>query len=235
MTLTNARAYVGFDTETTGLNPATARIIEAALVVDNPDAYPWEMLTERLDPGQDVTIPEEATAVHGIRADDLDGARPARDVLSDLVAYLAALAALEVPLAVYNAPYDLVLLAAELDRHGLDPIPRLTILDPLVLDRHLDPYRKGSRKLGAVAVHYGHHLDGAHAATADTIATLKIARSIIDRHDLPSDRDALHRLQAEAHAAWAEGYAAHLDRTGSDRPRPSTVWLPPELTDKAPA
>lgn len=227
MTLDNARAYAGFDTETTGVDPATARLLEAALIVDNAPTSPvrtWEMIVERCDPGPDVPIPAEASQIHGIDRAALTGCRPTREVLSDVLAYLEALSALEVPIVIYNAPYDLGLLTAEIARHDLGPLPDLTIIDPLVLDRHYDPFRKGSRRLAAVAGHYGHRLDDAHAAAADVTATLAIARTIIDRYDLPHDPDALHRLHTDAYATWAENYTAHLDRTGSDRPRPTTVW-----------
>lgn len=53
------------------------------------------------------------------------------------------------PLVVMNAPFDLTLLDRELKRHrasSLGPYLQnspLCVLDPRVLDKHLDRYRKG--------------------------------------------------------------------------------------------
>ncbi len=57
------------------------------------------------------------------------------------------------PLVVMNAPFDLTLLDRELRRHRASSLARylqnvsLCVLDPRVLDKHLDRYRKGRRTL----------------------------------------------------------------------------------------
>ena len=51
----------GFDTETTGTDPETARIVTAAVIVHGPEPVDARWL---VNPGID--IPAEATAVHGI-------------------------------------------------------------------------------------------------------------------------------------------------------------------------
>jgi DNA polymerase-3 subunit epsilon len=43
----------------------------------------------------------------------------------------------------------------------------LLVVDPLVIDKWLDRYRKGSRKLEAICAHYGAVLDEAHDADFD--------------------------------------------------------------------
>ncbi len=62
------------------------------------------------------------------------------------------------PLVVMNAPFDLTLLDRELKRHRasslagyLDGVP-MRVVDPRVLDKHLDRYRKGRHVMVAVRV-----------------------------------------------------------------------------------
>ena len=76
-----------FDTETTGLDPATGdRVIEVAaleLVNDLPTGHSFHAL---IDPERD--IPEEAARVHGFRAADLAGKPKFAAVAADMLAFL---------------------------------------------------------------------------------------------------------------------------------------------------
>lgn len=219
----------GFDLETTGPDPTTARAIEAALLVDRTADGTTVLVADRMAHDPPVEVPEGATAVHGITTADLDGAPDARQVLVALHVELERLAADGIPVVIYNASYDLTVLAAELDRYRLGTLPPLTVVDPLVLDRHYDRYRKGSRTLVAAAQHYGVELDDAHAAAADVAASIAVARNLARRYRIPTDRTELHTLQADAHATWARSFADYLRRQGADRDPPSTIWIDPHL------
>ena len=60
-----------------------------------------------------------------------------------------------IPVVVYNAPYDLSLLDRECRRNGLEPIDAPgPVIDPLVIDKAVDSYRKGKRTLEVAAAHY---------------------------------------------------------------------------------
>jgi DNA polymerase-3 subunit epsilon len=150
---------VAFDTETTGVDAENDRVVTAAVVAvgggQTSDSRTW-----MADPG--VEIPEQATAVHGVTTDQarVDGS-DAADVVEDITAALAEQLGAGVPVVVFNARYDLTLLDREARRHGVLPlVERLAgldvapVIDPLVLDRQIDRYRRGSRKLPALAAHY---------------------------------------------------------------------------------
>jgi DNA polymerase-3 subunit epsilon len=94
---------VGFDLETTGTDPLTARIVTAA-VTEVRDGEPVRHREWLVDPG--VPIPEEATAVHGISTDRAaaDG-RPAVEAVAEIADALAGHWAAGVPVVVYNAPF----------------------------------------------------------------------------------------------------------------------------------
>lgn len=206
-----------FDTETTGTQIDIARIVSAALVRPNGETRRW-----LADPG--VEIPEAATAVHGITTEHARAhGRPAKEVVDEIADALAGeLAGGHTALVVMNAPFDLSLLEAECARHG---VPTLAdrigdiglIVDPLVLDRAVDKYRKGRRNLESLAKHYGVQLDDAHSADADALAALQVARAIADRYeDLQVPARILHGWQVKWHEKWATNYQSFLRRSRPD-------------------
>ncbi|MAL05302.1 MAG: DNA polymerase III subunit epsilon, partial [Microbacterium sp.] len=135
--------------------------------------------------------------------------RPAAAVVTEIVAELRALFDAGVPVVAYNAAYDFSLLAHEAARHGVPPIADPTpVIDPLVLDKNVDRYRKGKRTLDVVAAHYGVALTGAHEASADAVAAGRVALALLDRYadELPSTPAALHTAQV----AWARSQAESL-------------------------
>ena len=137
-----------FDTETTGPHPSRDRLVSAA-VVRVGGGLPAEVQTWLARPEE--PIPPEATAVHGISdAEARERGRPAREVVVEVAAALRAAWADGLPVVAYNAPFDLTLLSAELVRHGLPLLEVGPLIDPLVLDRQFDRWRRGSRRLDAV-------------------------------------------------------------------------------------
>ena len=66
---------LAIDLETTGTDPATARIVEIAIVPVDPPGPPRD---RRINPG--VRIPPEATAVHGIADADVTGCPTFRQI-----------------------------------------------------------------------------------------------------------------------------------------------------------
>ncbi len=185
------------------------------------------LVNRLINPG--VTLPTRITALTGIRPDDLvaTGGDPA-EVLSATHAEIVALVEGGVPIVIYNAMYDWPLLAAELARHrlaALPDVPPAILIDPLVLDRHVDRYRKGKRTLAAVAAHYGVSLDGSHRAAGDAAATVAVARQIGGAYpELHLDGPDIHTLQVDAHNRWQASFNEYLVETASARPLLTGVW-----------
>lgn len=222
------------DLETTATDPEHARVVTAALVFVG-GGQPVVPRVWLADPG--VEIPDEAAAVHGITTERARAeGRPAAEVLRELLAALTAWPANR-PVVVFNARYDFTVLDRELRRHGLGELPRLLALDPNVLDRHVDRYRPGTRKLGPTCEWYRLPPLDAHDALADALAAVRLAYRIIRdapivrrawNVEMELERDALieewDRLRLdpvalfEAQRRWAgeqaEGLAEHFGRTG---------------------
>jgi DNA polymerase-3 subunit epsilon len=136
-----------FDLETTGIDVETSRIVSAHVGVIGASGAVVEERTWLADPG--IEIPAQASAVHGITTERARAeGRPAREVVAEIIAALEDLVARGLAITIYNAPYDLSLLHHEAVRHGVTPLHEpVPIIDPLVLDRAVDKYRKGKRTL----------------------------------------------------------------------------------------
>jgi DNA polymerase-3 subunit epsilon len=208
-----------FDLETTGVDVDTSRIVSACIAVLDEDGRVvsrWDWLA---DPG--IEIPEGASAVHGITTERArDEGRPAALVVAEIAQTLRVLFDSGIPVTIYNAPYDLTLLDRECRRHGLEPLERPTpVIDPLVIDKAVDRYRKGKRTLEVTAELYEVPLDDAHDAGADAIAAGRVALALLRRY--PDDLDVgltdLHGRQEVWHAEQAASFQEYLrSKRGDD-------------------
>jgi len=221
------RSLAVLDLEATGVDPHEARIIEVGLYRFEPNGSSEPLVERLVDPG--VALPPAVTTLTGIRPEDLAamGGDPA-EILAATRAAIVALVDDGIPIVIYHAGYDWPLLVAELARHGLATLPEVPptiLIDPLVLDRHVDRYRKGKRSLDAVAAHYGVPLEGAHRAAGDAAATVTLARRIADRYpQLHRNGPEIVALQVEAHERWKTSFNAYLARTGASRPPVTEEW-----------
>jgi DNA polymerase-3 subunit epsilon len=215
-----------FDLETTGVNVETARIVSAHVgVIDSAGTVleQWQWLA---DPG--IEIPDQASAVHGITTERArEFGRPATEVVEEIIATLRALFARGLALTVYNASYDLSLLHHEALRYGLTPLEDpAPIVDPFVIDKAVDRYRKGKRTLSAASLVYGVDLDNAHDASADAIAAGRVAQAIARLHGdkLPTDVAELHQLQIGWSAESAASFQDWMRRTKDPDFTTSGAW-----------
>ena len=205
---------VGFDLETTGVEPATARIVTAAFVESATQVRTW-----LADPG--IEIPESARAVHGITTEfaQANGATAAQ-VVAELCAEFAALREEGAVVVGHNVVYDLSVMSAEVARHRPDiDFPSIipTIIDTFVVDKHIDAYRKGKRTLIETAKTYRIELLDAHDAAADALAALDISRALAEKSTEISamSTDEIMAAQADWKRTQAAGLQAWLRKKGN--------------------
>ncbi|WP_310689414.1 exonuclease domain-containing protein [Pontimonas sp.] len=214
-----------FDTETTGLSTRDDRIVTAFVGLMGPEGSLSESHSWLADPG--IVIPPAATAVHGVSTEraQREGA-PAVEVVTEVVTLLRDLQQQGVPLVVYNASYDLSLCYREALRYGIEPLSQpKPVIDPLVIDRALDPYRKGKRTLDAVATHYGVVNPAAHNAEGDALTTGLVTRALVARFPEPmADLAALHDHQVDWAHSWAENFRRYLENQGRPARGLSGAW-----------
>lgn len=215
--------WLGFDTETTGTSPFKDRLVTAALVL-RVEGRDDQVATWLADPG--VEIPEQASAVHGITTEYArEHGRPVEEVLEEVAGCLTEHWFRGFPVVAFNASYDITLVDRELSRHGLatfaerlDGEPML-VVDPLVLDRKLDRFRKGKKTLTDMAPVYGVEASpDAHTAEVDVAMTLNVLAGIARKFPELEEHDAasLTGYQARAHREWAEDFEKYLRRQGRE-------------------
>ncbi|MFE9127720.1 exonuclease domain-containing protein [Streptomyces sp. NPDC007148] len=194
--------FAGFDLETSGLDVDHDRIVSAC-VVRWGGGQPTHAQDWMSDVGG-VEIPAQATAVHHISTERARAeGRPAAEVVAEVSATLTALTRAGMPIVAMNAQFDLTLLERECERYGVPSVWSSTpvVLDPRVLDKKVQPYRKGKRNLGALCTFWGVKLDGAHTAVADAKAACSVVWKIAKRYPWLTyiDLGELHEKQA----VWA--------------------------------
>jgi DNA polymerase-3 subunit epsilon len=200
-----------FDTETTGLNLREDRIVTAALHKMTSDG---EILPDGIDwilnPG--IPIPEVASKVHGFYDTDVASATPASVGVPQIVEAIAACFAEGIPVLAYNAAYDFTILHYEALRHNVSPLEFGAVIDPLVIDRTIDKFRKGKRNLASAAERYKVDLVSAHTAKDDAVAAGHVGLAMM-RHFLalekpvvpfPESATSFHEQQSK----WADDYEA---------------------------
>ena len=159
------------DTETTGLNVATDRIVSIGAVrAHGTRVYQNIVVDWLIDPG--IAIPKRASAVHGITPAMVDGAPSFADIFPELMEQLQG-----VVMVGHNIGFDLSMLRAEAQRHGLewhDP-PTLDTghivcaMEPKLTDLNLD----------AIAAEYGIEARGRHTALGDALVTAEIYSKLV--------------------------------------------------------
>ncbi|RJF40778.1 DNA polymerase III subunit epsilon [Actinomyces sp. 2119] len=227
---------LGLDTETTGVDPARDHLVTAALVWRGPatgqEARAHHVRTWLADPG--VEIPEAAAAVHGITTEQARSAgSPPAQVLRELTAELVTTLRAGTPVVVFNASFDLTLLDHELVRHHLPTLeeqlghPPAPVVDPLVMDRAVDRFRRGKRRLSDLCTVYGVGVESTlHTAEVDVTATLDVLEAMVTAHPVLARLEVTDLVpwQAAAHRRWAESFNAWLARKAPSRAPASLDW-----------
>lgn len=246
-----------FDFETTGVDPHRDRVVTAA-IIEVGGGQPTRTSEWLINPG--ITIPDGATAVHGITTEHAEtNGVDAAGAIHEIAEHLLRLSGAGVPIVGHNVSFDLTMLHAECVRHDLpcaDQVARIApVIDTMVLDKWVDPYRPkqptnrrkdpakcGSRKLIDTARVWGITLTEAeaHGATADALAAGRLAWSLaqntiglqISAADVHAMQIGLKRDQAESFGAYLvkQGKPDDVAREWPIQPPPAD-WSPEQLPD----
>lgn len=152
------------DVETTGLRPEAHRVVEIAVVTTDSWGRVLDKWATRVNPRG----PVGATHIHGITDADVATAPTFDQILNHLTFRLAGSA-----LVAHNAKFDIAFLLAEYDRAGWDfPLdtPYLCTLE--ASQQHLPHLER--RRLADCCWALGLHVDDAHSALGDAMATTNL-------------------------------------------------------------
>lgn len=174
------KAFAVIDSEWTDGAPATARIVSLAITRHEPDgrAKSGYWLVDPLAP-----ISAEATAVHGIRNEDVAGKPAFRDVAPQVAAMLAGC-----DIGGYGVRGDIQVIELELERAGVRWSPNgAAIVDGLRMWQVREPRRLEDayrRFVGALPAHgTAHHAAFDAELAGAVIAALREERSIAQIHE----------------------------------------------------
>lgn len=204
----------GYDLETDGPIPEDARIVTATALGVNgdqlTDSRSWLLQTER-------PIPEGAFKVHGISTDYANQNGAERELaIEEIATHLQTIFIAGTPVVAFNASFDFTILDRECRRVG---IPTLTdrlgrvpspVIDPHIIDKAADKYRKGKRTLGTTCEFYEVELVNAHDAAADALGAVRLAQAIAAKYPEIGNAslDSLHRWQVGWRAKQQTGLEA---------------------------
>lgn len=172
MSLELKRPLAVIDLETTGINIASDRIVEIAIVKIMPDGT---RTVKRKLINPEMPIPPGATEVHGISNDMVKDAPTFKQAANEIKMFLA-----NADLAGYNSNrFDIPLLVEEFLRSGLD----IELNDRQLLDVQRVFHMMEQRTLSAAYKFYCDKiLEGAHSAEVDATATLEILEAQVKRY-----------------------------------------------------
>ena len=211
---------LGFDLETTGVDRFSDRPVSFALVRVAGGAV-RDCLAGLVDPG--MAIPVGATAVHGISTERARAeGQPLDRAVTVMVDELVKASNSGIPVVGMKLDFDLTILDIQcrrVDGRGLATRGFSGAgIDALVLDRHVDRYRRGRRRLGDLCSHYGVSIDHAHDARADAEASVLVVTEIIRRHPELAlmELEDLHRSEIQWHREWAESFDQWRREHGQD-------------------
>jgi DNA polymerase-3 subunit epsilon len=185
------------DLETTGINPATDRIVQICVLRAEPDRRS-DVRTRLVNPGE--PIPAEATAIHGISDVDVADALTFDGLADDLLEFLDGC-----DLCGFNIRrFDLRLLWAEFRRAGKElSLEGRAIIDAMEIFHAREP-----RNLAAAVRFYcGKDYGDGHDAADDVAATAEVLDAMLDRYpDLPRSVTGLQNLLPSGRIADVAGF-----------------------------
>ena len=141
-----------FDTETTGLESKTDRIIEIG-GVELINHFPTGRTIHIYINPEGKTVHPDALAVHGITDEFLKDKPTFKEVVGEIREFFEG-----ARWVAHNATFDMGFINAEFARLGIEPIPDEQVLDTLSLARRKHPM--GPNSLDALCRRYG--IDNSH-------------------------------------------------------------------------
>lgn len=167
------RPIVFFDIESTGTDPVKDRIVELSMLRVTPDGVET---TFRVLVNPEMSIPKEASAVHGITDEDVKDKPTFAQVAKEVAGFIA-----DSDLGGYNClRFDIPMLAEEFYRAEVP----VDLKSRKVVDVQVIFHKKEQRTLSAAYSFYcGKTLENAHSADADTRATYEVLLGQLERYD----------------------------------------------------
>jgi DNA polymerase-3 subunit epsilon len=212
--------YVGFDLETTGVSSFRDVPVSYGFVEHVRESTGSSTRVEGgyVNPG--VAIPAGASAIHGITNDMVVDSTPLGEAVEVVAERLSSIWKSGGVVVGMNVGYDLTMvdsLCRRLDVATLEERSEIgPVMDILVLDRHFDKWRKGSRKLNDLCLHYGVTLKSAHSAAEDAEASLVVFEAMLasfpEIEKIPVGE--INATLRSWYQEWLSSFSLYLEKKG---------------------
>lgn len=202
----------GFDLETTGFDGSKDHIVQYSFQVWN-DGERMLNETRIVNPG----VPILNSEIHGITDEIAANGISRENALSNIGSMLAACRDGGIPVAIMNARFDLTFyrdVIQSVYEHSV--IPDVFVVDPMVIDKRLERFRKGPRKLADLAGYYGEIVDSErlHEAGYDVELTVRLARKLMGVVGTPVKF--LYECQKQWYDDQAKSLYEYFKRNGNE-------------------
>ena len=183
-------AFIAFDTETTGLDPALGKIVEIGAV-----KFDRRGIVARYNVliNPEMPMPEEAGKVNGITDEMLKDKPLIAAVFPDFFDFIGMGV-----LVAHNAPFDINYVNTELKRVGKPPLTN-KVVDTRIFAKEVFP-GLSSYALQDLAVQFGITALEAHRAEDDARVCMELFEQILSRF-LKNNSELVEKIRAETDAA----------------------------------
>jgi DNA polymerase III subunit epsilon len=188
-------SFISIDTETTGLDFQKDKVIQfgCSMFIRGKCVHRETFLIQS-------DIPNGGFEVNQISDEDIANKGIDRRHAAFVIASLLDNKAFSHRVVIYNAPFDLSMLANEFIRQDISfDFSVMQVLDPLIMWRHFKPFTPG--KLVYVANALGIPYENAHDAGADSEIAGHVYLALRNRYGL-LQKPYISGLQRSWHSAW---------------------------------
>ncbi|MGR6467476.1 DNA polymerase III subunit epsilon [Rhizobium sp. PAMB 3182] len=190
-----------FDTETTGLDNKTDRVIEIGGIELENHFPTGRTIHIYINPG-DKTVHPDALAVHGITDEFLKDKPPFASVVDEIREFFDG-----AKWIAHNASFDMGFINAEFARLDIPPVPQDQVIDTLAMARRKHPM--GPNSLDALCRRYG--IDNSHRTKHGALLDSELLAEVYI--EMIGGRQTALGLSVET---GRDGYSEEED--GSDQP-----------------
>jgi DNA polymerase III subunit epsilon len=183
MPLLRKDTFVCLDFETTGLDPETDKIIEAACIVFTFDEV-IDSFETLIDPKCE--IPEESKKIHGITDEMVKGKPTIEQVIPKLLALIQNLI-----IVGHGIEFDIKIMQEEIKKLPIYPVPSFRSIDTLRLARLYGD--SPSNSLEKLREHFNIPYQAAHRAMNDVTVNIDVFKKLSRK--FKTTEDLLNRLQ----------------------------------------
>jgi DNA polymerase-3 subunit epsilon len=208
--------HAGVDLETTGVTH-TDRLVTANVTLFEPKDGRWEVtpIDWLANPG--IPIHPKATETHGYTDQYVkEHGIPFDDAVRQVLETLRDLNRNNWPIVGMNLAFDFTMLHRNALQAGIDPLDEIgPLYDVSIIDRRLQTYRRGKRKLENLCQHYRVTHPGAHDAAGDVLASARVAQRQVHQTEWlgRTDIDELHKLQIAWRREQSQSLQDHFRKT----------------------